>query len=233
MESDQKKQYVINEYALRKLVGFLAFLLPVVVAIGAPVLSDFCGLQNSISDYYYTIMRDYFVGTLCAVAVVLFCYKGHAPQDDLAGDIAAVLALMVAFFPTTPDHLDAICKTTLCKAEFFGIIHLTAAALLFLVLAFFSLKLFTKSDKSKEELLDAKYKAKRNRNRIYKVCGWVMIGCMVALVPFFAVESLKDVREAFKIVFWLEFAMLWAFGISWLTKGEIIFADKKPKTITD
>ncbi len=192
-----------------------------------------CGLENSISDYYYTIMRNYFVGTLCAVAVVLFSYKGYEQQDDLAGDIAALLALMVAFFPTTPDHLNAICKSTLCKAEFFGIVHLTAAALLFLVLAFFSLRLFTKSDKSKEELMEPKYKAKRNRNRIYRICGWTMIGCMVALVPFFAFESLHDMRVNFKIVFWLEFAMLWAFGISWLTKGEIIFGDSKTNQTED
>ncbi len=226
MESTKNTSYVINELTLRKLVGSLAFLLPVVVAIGAPILSDFSGLQNSISDYYYTIMRNYFIGTLCAVAVVLFSYKGYERQDDRAGDIAALLALLVAFFPTTPDHLDAVCKTTLCKAEFFGVVHLTAAALLFLVLAFFSLKLFTKSNKSDEELMEAKYKAKRNRNRIYKICGWVMIGCMIALIPFFAIKSLHEIRADYKIVFWLEFAMLWAFGISWLTKGEIIFRDE-------
>ncbi len=225
MGTNEERRQVINELALRKLVGFLAFLLPVVVAIGAPALSDFCGLQNSISDYYYTVMRSYFVGTLCAVAVVLFCYKGHERQDDLAGDIAALLALMVAFFPTTPDHLP-FCEG-MCKAEFFGIVHLTAAACLFLVLAYFSLKLFTKSNLSDSELKEDKHKAKRHRNTIYRICGWTMIGCMVALVPFFALDSLADARVEYKVVFWLEFAMLWAFGISWLTKGEIIFGDSK------
>jgi len=209
MGSEHDRLQIINPLALRKLVGFLAFLLPVVVAIGVPVLSNDVGLQNSISAYYYTIMRNYFIGTLCAVAVVLFCYKGYEKQDDMAGDIAALLALMVAFFPTTPDHL-AGCDNVLCKAEFFGIVHLTAAALLFLVLAYFSLKLFTKSNTPKEH-----WKApKRRRNAIYNTCGWTMIGCMILLIPFFAINELTELREKLKVVFILEFAMLWAFGIS-------------------
>lgn len=219
MSSENNQSLIINPLALRKLVGFLAFLLPVVVAICAPALGEDAIIQNSISDYYYTIMRNYFVGTLCAVSVVLFCYKGYERQDDLAGDIAALLALMVAFFPTTPEQLTNC--TDMAKAEFFGIVHLSAAALLFLVLAYFSLKLFTKSDTPKKN-----WEApKRRRNAIYVTCGWVMIGCMIALVPFFAFEDLETYREDFKVVFILEFAMLWAFGISWLTKGEIIFGD--------
>lgn len=227
MSSETNRTQIINPLALRKLVGFLAFLLPVVVAIGAPVLCGEPGLQNSISAYYHTIMRNYFVGTLCAVAVVLFCYKGYEKQDDLAGDIAALLALMVAFFPTTPDKLPDACKESFCAAEFFGIVHLSAAALLFLVLAYFSLRLFTKSNKSKEELEEPENLPKYRRNQIYKTCGWIMIGCMVLLIPFFAFEGLEDLRKEYKVVFILEFAMLWAFGISWLTKGEIIFADKR------
>lgn len=223
MDTNEKRSQVINEFALRKLVGFLAVLLPIVLAIGAPVLSDFTGIQNSISEYYYTVMRSYFVGTLCAVAVVLFCYKGYEQQDDIAGDIAAVLALMVAFFPTTPDILP-VCEG-MCKAEFFGIIHLTAAASLFLVLSYFSLQLFTKSRLSDTELKEDQHKAKRHRNIIYKICGWTMIGCLIILIPFFALDSLTEVRIKYKVVFWLEVAMLWAFGISWLTKGEIIFSD--------
>ena len=224
MGVNESGSHVINEFALRRLVGFLAFLLPVVVAVGAPLLSDFIGLQYSISDYYYTVMRNYFVGTLCAVAVVLFCYKGYEKQDDIAGDIAALLALLVAFFPTTPDHLTG-CENTLCKAEFLGIVHLVSAGLLFLVLSYFSIKLFTKSSKTKEELQLPENKGKRLRNRVYLTCGWVMIGCMILLIPFFAIPGLHEFRMDYKVVFVLEFAMLWAFGISWLTKGEIIFRD--------
>lgn len=220
MGADKNPSLIINPLALRKLIGFLAFLLPIVVAVGAPVLGEEAIIQNSISDYYYTIMRNYFVGTLCAVAVILFCYKGYETQDDLAGDIAALLALMVAFFPTTPEY--AIHHTGMSHEEFFGVVHLTAAALLFLILAYFSLKLFTKSDTPKEQW----EKPKHHRNTIYITCGWVIIACMIALIPFFALESLSDIREDYKVVFILEFAMLWAFGISWLTKGEIIFRDE-------
>lgn len=218
---DQHK--LINVLTIRRIVGFLAFLLPIVVAIGGPLLSECSGLQNSISDYYHTIMRNYFVGTLCAVAVVLFAYKGYERKDDIAGDLAAFLVLLVAFFPTPPDAPIAGC---ILEPEgfqhWFGYVHLGAASLFFLTLSYFSIKLFTKTDPNKP-MTDGK----RHRNMIYRWCGYIMIGCMVLLIPFFAIPVLDEYRAQFKVVFVLEFVMLWAFGVSWLTKGEIIFEDKE------
>jgi len=61
--------------ALRKAVGWIGMLLPFVLMCGVSLIfkSDI-KLQN-ISMYYYTGMRDVFVGALCAIGLFLFFYK--------------------------------------------------------------------------------------------------------------------------------------------------------------
>jgi len=53
-------------------------------------------IQESISHYYYTGMRNVFVGALCAVALFMFFYCGYDKWDDLAGDMAGIFAIGVA-----------------------------------------------------------------------------------------------------------------------------------------
>jgi hypothetical protein len=46
---------------------------------------------------------------------------------------------------------------------------------------------------------------------------------------FFLFENKLPVIKEIKIVFWLESLSLWAFGVSWLTKGQAILADLNKK----
>lgn len=68
---------VISYNTLRKAIGFIGFLLPVIVVLGSFISSDLHTVLPSISDYYFTTMGDVLIGCLCAVAFFLFCYKGH------------------------------------------------------------------------------------------------------------------------------------------------------------
>jgi hypothetical protein len=99
-----------------------------------------------------------------------------------------------------------------------GTIYYAFAASLFATLAVFSLVLFTKS----KGRMTA---AKKKRNTIYRVCGVVMCLCMV-LILLYRVFFLQTPLRAYKPVFWLEATALWAFGMSWLTKGEFLFPDQ-------
>ena len=130
---------VISYLGLRKAVGIIGTALPFVLAFGN-ILLEGPGIQSSISSYYYTGMRDVFVGSLCAIAVFLMSYHGYERQDDIAGDLACVFALGVALFPTTPD------ADVAPRDKIIGALHLLFAACLFLTLAFFSLVLFRKTD---------------------------------------------------------------------------------------
>ena len=116
---------VLSYLTLRKAVGIIGFALPFVLAIAGP------GIQGSISCYYYTDMRNVLVGSLCAIGVFLMSTRGYDLRDEIAGRLACVFAIGVAFFPTSP------CDGT--KRGVIGYLHISLATLLFLTLAYFSI----------------------------------------------------------------------------------------------
>lgn len=214
---------VISFRATRRAVGWLGVSLPFVLWIGG-ALTTRCDLQPSISHYYYTNMREVFVGILCAVSLFLFTYKGHSKLDSYAANLAGIFALGVAIFPT-----DIIvgygCQQPVRSIFSWGIhntLHFSSAALFFVVLACMSLFLFTKSNKPKSEWSAPK----RRRNKTYIVCGVVMLVCIVLIALS---EPLFGSTKTSKITFAMETVALVFFGISWLTKGEVVFKDQKNK----
>src|ERR1700755_2920603 len=84
----------------RVLIGVIAVLLPFVLVIVNYVIAH--KFQPSMSGYYYTAMRDTFVGSLCAIGVFLVSYDGYDLADRLITDIAGACTICIAFFPTTP-----------------------------------------------------------------------------------------------------------------------------------
>lgn len=204
---------VISYLALRKAIGILGLAFPLVLALGAWLIFK-TGIQGSISDYYYTGMRDVFVGTLWAIGFFLFSYKGPERVDAIAGNLGCIFAVAVTLFPTTPDSVD--------HATFIGGLHLTFAALLFLTLTFFSLFLFTKTDPSKRPSPE-----KLKRNRVYKIAGYTMAASILLILVYYRVSIVTASLKPYHPVFWLETITVVAFGISWLTKGEAILQDRE------
>lgn len=205
MDANDKKSLVISYLTLRIVVGVLGVTLPIILVLGCLIFREDEVIQRSISMYYYTHMRNALVGILCAVALFLFVYKGYDYKDDIAGYFAGIFALLVAFCPA--------------EDSFTRIIHLVSAVLFFLTLAYFSLFLFTKGsdNPSKQKLL---------RNKIYKICGFIILGCVVLLILYFVLPlSFRDKISDYKPLFWLEALALWAFGFSWLLKGKFLLKD--------
>jgi len=205
--------HVLSYMGLRKLVGAIAITYPLVLAAGQWALTGH-GWERSISAYYYTGMRDVMVGLLCAIAVFLLSYKGYDPKDDIAGNFACVFALGVAWFPATPD---GVCPS---PADIvLGRLHSLSAGLFFLTLAYFSYCLFTKGSSEPTP-------RKRWRNRIYRLCGVVILLCAVGLglVKLLAEDS---VLLGWNPTYWLEALGIFFFGLSWFTKGEGILRDKE------
>lgn len=220
-KNDPNQSLIISYLSIRKAVGILGFILPVVLVIGVPVLSECKGIQESISDYYYTKMGNYLVGTLCAVGLFLFCYKGYELKDTIASRVACVFALGIAFFPTTGPDKTGICNFLQRNSkEWVGTCHNIFAALFFLTLAYFCLVLFVKTSGHPT-------KRKKERNIVYKVCGYTIVACILLLFLYFKIDKLQEILKAYKPILVLEALALWAFGISWLTKGEFILKDNK------
>ena len=153
---------VLSYLDLRKSVGTIGVLLPFVVSLGKMLL-DGPGILDSISSYYYSVMGNVFVGSMCAIGVFLWSYKGYDWRDDVAGTIAAICAIGVALFPTTPDTDATV------QQDFIGNIHLILAGLFFLTLAYFALVLFreTRPDRPPTRM-------KLIRNKVYTVCGYTI-----------------------------------------------------------
>ena len=205
---------------IRRAVGVLGIILPVIISLGTLVFSK-CGiLEASISDYFYTIMGSVLVGILCGVALFLYSYKGFNNWDRIASNIACVCALGVAFFPTniTPDV--ANCKIFSRPDDVIrNSIHYGSASLFFVTLAYMSLFLFTRTN-NKSHMT----KQKRKRNIVYRTCGIVMVVAIV-IIASLKITAIHDILGPYKPVFWLESIALWAFGISWLVKGEVLLTD--------
>src|SRR5919106_2984818 len=149
---------------LQKAVGLIAISLPFMVAVGNLVL--FRGeFQGSISAYYHTHMGDYFVGSLFALAVFFLSYNYRPlPKykiDNVLSTFASVAALGVAFFPTANDAV-----TASGGEKFVSTVHLVFAAILFGLLAVFSVFLFTMT--GDDETVTPE---KKHRNVVYRVCG--------------------------------------------------------------
>ena len=212
---------LIHYLTLRKSVGLLGIFLPFVLIFGVKFLTHCNILQDSISDYYYTKMGHYMTGTLCAVSLFMFSYRGYGPKDLWAGRAASLFALGVAFFPCSNFYPLSECKVLEIKGdEVINLVHFSSAALLFFALAYFSLFLFTKSSGHPT-------KRKKQRNVIYKVCGVIILICIILIFLYSVIPALHEQFKEFNPIFWLEALALEAFGLSWLTKGEALLPDKK------
>ena len=207
----------ITYLALRKTVGGLGILFPIILILGSFTFNGIEDIPNckefqpSISAYYHTGMRDFFVGILSIIAIVFFAYRSKDNKyDNIAGTIAGFFTLGVAFLPTSIEK-SSTCMSKIIGNSCIGKLHLISATLLFVTLAFFSLVLFTKDAKRKKSIL------------IYKICGGVMLLCifLIGLYFLFLKKEFPEL-EYYKPVLWLESIALFSFGISWLRKGELL-----------
>lgn len=212
LQSGGKDPLVLSYLGLRKAIGTIGTALPFVLAFGK-ILLESPGIQSSMSAYYYTVMRDVFVGSLCAIAVFLMSYRGYERQDYVAGKLACLFALGVAFFPTAPD------VDPTAREKIVSMAHSLLAMAFFLTLAYFSLAQFRKTDPRKPPTPQ-----KLRRNMVYTVCGWTILACILLIAVMALLPGDAPVKRL-DPVFWLESLAVVAFGVSWLTKGEAILKD--------
>ncbi len=208
---------------LRRLVGIIALSLPFTLPTGAIVLG-LVGpshalpqplIERAISDYYYTPMSGVYVGSLWVIAMFLICSRGYNRHDEITGYLAGAFTLGVALFPSENPR-----STQYTRLQIdIGFAHTAFAALMFLSIAYFCLFLFRRTSPDRKIT-----RRKRHRNRIYGVCGVVIVLCMCVMVGL-TVKGLTETTALLHPFFCCESLALIAFGVAWLTKGEVLLRD--------
>jgi hypothetical protein len=211
-----KGPIVLSYLTLRSAVGGIALGLPFILAIPWWIFRNHV-IESSISGYYYTGMRNFFEGCLCAISMFMLCCRGYDCKDEILGRISAVFALGVAFFPTRPNG----CATPTQRV--IGDVHYASAAGLFLTLALFCLWLFRKTA-NKATMT----RGKRYRNKVYMACGIAIIASMLAIIVL-TLANVKHLVGDLSPMFCFETTALLAFGIAWLVKGETFLKDENPQ----
>lgn len=193
--------------ALRRGVAAIAFGLPIVLAFGGYVWKQL-PLQNSMSAYYHANaghgpMRDWFVGGLFAVGVILFVYQGYTRREDIALNLAGMFVCGVALVPMEWSE-----STTSDKFSWHGVL----AVLFFLCIGYVCV--FRASD-TLPLILDLQKRARYRR--WYKIIGTLM---WLSPLGAFLLVSVFGVRD--QLIFFVELFGVYAFAAFWALKGHEI-----------
>jgi hypothetical protein len=79
--------------------GMVVLIVLLTVAVLTYKRTDDCW-ATSISAYYFTPVRAVFVGSLCALGIMLIVYRGTKVTEDVLLDLAGLMAFVIAFVPT-------------------------------------------------------------------------------------------------------------------------------------
>ncbi len=221
IQSQPRDRFMVSYFTMRRWIGALGILLPVVVVAGGKLIKHLPVLP-SISAYYYSNMEDWFVGLLCVVGVFLLSYDAYPGLDRAICALCGACAIGVAFFPTlAPDHdprKPVPVGIFQLPDDISSRFHYTFAVALFIGMAAMSLFLFTRSDPAK----GGPTPQKKKRNGVYVACGLVMAAALLTGLIRLAIQGPEDSSP---FTLYVEGVCLIAFGISWITKGEVVFKD--------
>lgn len=187
--------------------ALIGVLFPLVLWAGSLLSGN--PLEPTISHYYYTEMRDVFVGSLFALGVLLYLYKGFEPKEDNALNLAGILAVIIALVPTAKEGY----FKNIAIIKDIGV-HGACAFIFFLTIAYVSWT----CGKYTLQYLESEEDQELFGN-LYKI-----IAIAMGVVVFSAVlilMRLDDVTE-YPIGFFIELAAIWVFAAYWIVQTVVI-----------
>ena len=195
--------YIRSYVFMRRVIGWLAFILPPLIVLGEPLVFDDRPFPlGSLSAYYYSGFRELFVGLLWAIGVFLVLYKwSERTRESWVATAAGLAVLVVAVFPTGKPG--AKVATTplqdLLGEEWVERVHFGAAGVFIFLLSRIS-----------------RYwvRHRPERKRLHRTCEIVIL-LALALAFFTGVTDQPDYG-----ILIAEFAAVWAFATSWLATVE-------------
>lgn len=231
---------------LRKAIGWIGVCLPFAIFLGnwvifshrvlaclAPVSDK---IPDSLSGYYYTHMRDAFVGGMWAAGVFLFFYRGHDRLERWATNFAGLFAIGIALFPTAPPS-NQFLQTNSCgpvtpvvpqpspHGSAIGVVHVACLCGLMTMIALMAWR-FTRSYSDDEmnamtgddREIELNPRLKSRNNKIYWGCvAGIAVAGAFALVQEFAFS--QPVKAMAPWLLYAETIAFLAFGTAWFVKG--------------
>jgi O-antigen/teichoic acid export membrane protein len=224
-------RYVRAYLVMRVFVGALGVALPFVLVLLDGLWFDGDPFPNtSLSAYYYTGVRELFVGALSATGVFLVTYKvAERNLENVLSVVAGLAVAVVALLPTgrparvpelTPlqDRLGADAVETL---------HYIAAAVFIVSLAVISFY-FGKREGSRPRQV-----GKRRSPRFWRNYHWGCAAAIGAALLWIAVTQVSGWGPSRSLLYG-EAVAVWAFGASWLWKGlelDMLRGDPAPRMV--
>jgi hypothetical protein len=207
-------RYLRSYLIMRVFVGALGVALPFMLVLGDGLLFDGDPFpRGSLSAYYYSGVRELFVGTLSATAVFLITYKvADRTLDNTLSSLAGIAALAVALFPTGLPA-DVTRLTPLQERLGEGVvetIHFASAAVFIISLGvvcfFFGVREGARAPRSG-----------RRSPGFWRGYHWSCAGVIAAALLWIVVT--QAIGKPSKSLLIGEAVSVWAFGASWFMKG--------------
>jgi hypothetical protein len=228
-------RYLRAYLLLRVLIGAGGICLPfVLVLVDRGLLGENPFVRGSLSAYYYSGVRDIFVGSLFAVGVFLITYKVVEHNlDNTLSTLAGVAALAVALFPTGRPQ-GGIALTPLQRLlgeQPTMYVHFTSAAVFILALAVicycFGLR---EGRRSQHRGVTRTARTPQFWRRLHWTCSAVIL---LSLAYLLAAKFFGGPTNA---LLHCEVLSVWAFGTSWLFKGaelDILLGRRQPSPVEE
>jgi hypothetical protein len=240
-ECEAAESQLLRDFmSLRRMVGWIGTLLPATLIAGNTIFTR--TLPDSMSDYYYTHMRNILIAGLSALGIFLICYAGYDAWDRWLTNLSGFGLIGVAFCvpsPPTPVRLSTVPQVV-------ADLHFGCASVALVALAFMALR-FTRTYSTPDSpgpgvmnwVRDAfgfapdgpgepRAPAKQRRDLVYRVCGFAMFGTM-ALAGLANIVP-ASAQDGIPFLFIFEALTVIAFGVSWLVKGQAMVV---PATLKD
>ena len=253
--------YRVNQQALANLVGAIALFLPIGLWIaGERHLA--CMRDSISHFYYAPFYGSVFVAALAMIGAFLWAYRTEEKLQNRLAALAGCAALGIALFPTSLHGcagegpfvargfadfaeqaegtvqvlLPAQAPITFQLAPWSDYVHYLSAGVMFAFLGWYCWRVLSRVDAAVHLSADARLSPeKTTRNLFYLLCGAVIFAALGMMGANFIAHMLGaswDWWDDWDMTFWLEFAGLMAFGVSWIVKGRLFglfLFDKAPE----
>jgi hypothetical protein len=226
-------RYVRSYLVLRALTGAIGITLPfVLVLVDHLVLRENPFLRDSLSAYYYSGVRDVFVGSLYAAGAFLITYKvAEVSLENTLSLVAGLAALVVALFPTGRDPGNTEPPTALQNLlgeSTVNVVHFAGAGVFIVALAVLSYYFGVREGgrTGRRTAFSAQF---------WQRFHWTCTGLIVAAVAYLLLSHLLGGSP--RALLYTESVCALAFGASWLAKGlelNVLFgAATVPSSVTE